>query len=88
MSLINIWLLVNSQKSHLIITGHQNVSVGYKERGGHCKELRMMQGRGNRVSMEIFILSKTEISTINIIHSAVFNFIFAVDILACEILIY
>lgn len=57
--------------------------MAYKVREGHCKELRMMQGRGNRVSMEILILSKPEKSIIKlIIHSALFHFTFAVDILA------
>lgn len=37
-----------------MITGCQNVSMGYKERGGHCKELGMMQGKGNKISMDIY----------------------------------
>lgn len=41
-----------------------------------------MQGKGNRVSREIFILSKTEITIIKLIHSALFHFTFAVYILA------
>lgn len=66
-----------------MITENQEVSSGYKEWGGHGRGLRMLQRRGNKVSMGIFILSKSEISIMTLsIHGALFHSTFATDILA------
>jgi len=65
-----------------MISEHQKLSVGIRNGGEHGRGLRMMQRRGNKVSVGVFILSKTEISIITLgIHSALFHCTFAADLL-------
>lgn len=65
-----------------MITGCQNVSMGYKERGGHCKELGMMQGKGNKISMDIYSFKNRNKYNKTYHTLCTFYFTFAVDILA------